>query len=127
MILKANCPRCGFIVENIEKEKYVVCPNCAIRLWMVEGPKREDEVPITHGWFPSIGHLRNLSGIYYRCEINGKWENRVFEDWPEPQQDYILRNRTEEWLKELAKHLGRIIREIGNQSRLERDNPNLER
>jgi len=58
---------------------------------------------------------RNLSGIYFRTQIDNKWTNRVFEDLTEQQQDKYMDGRSIEWLKSLAKQLAKTIREIGDQ------------
>lgn len=59
---------------------------------------------------------RKLSGIFFRHqEEDGKWGNRVFEDLPEEAQDKMMEDRSEEWLKSLAKALARTLREIGDQ------------
>lgn len=59
---------------------------------------------------------RNLSGIYFRSknEESGKYENVVFEDLSEEEQDRLMEGRSEEWLKSLAKQLGKTVREIGD-------------
>lgn len=58
---------------------------------------------------------RNLSGIYFRTNVYGKWDNVVFEDLPESEQDRVMRNSTDEWLKSLAKMLAHTLRKIGDQ------------
>lgn len=60
---------------------------------------------------------RNLSGIYFRSknEETGKYENVVFEDLSEKEQDEMMNGRSEEWLKSLAKQLSNTINSIGDQ------------
>jgi hypothetical protein len=60
---------------------------------------------------------RGLSGIYFRAknEETGKFENIVFEDLSEEQQDEMMNGRSEEWLKSLAKQLASTLRAIGDQ------------
>lgn len=60
---------------------------------------------------------RGLSGIYFRAknEETGKFENFVFEDLTEEQQDEMMNGRSEEWLKSLSKQLANTIRTIGDQ------------
>ena len=60
---------------------------------------------------------RGLSGIYFRAknEETGKFENFVFEDLTEEQQDEMMSGRSEEWLKSLAKQLASTVRTIGDQ------------
>ena len=56
---------------------------------------------------------RNLSGIYYRHEVDGKWENWVFEDLPEEKQDEILNEYDKEAVQRLAKLLANTITQLG--------------
>jgi hypothetical protein len=60
---------------------------------------------------------RNLSGIYFRSknEETGKYENVVFEDLSDEEQDEMMNGRSEEWLKSLAKQLSNTINSIGDQ------------
>jgi hypothetical protein len=60
---------------------------------------------------------RNLSGIYFRVknEETGKFDNIVFEDLSEQQQDEMMKGRSEEWLKSLAKQLASTLNIIGEQ------------
>ena len=60
---------------------------------------------------------RWLSGIYFRAknEETGKFENIVFEDLSEEQQDEMMNGRSEEWLKSLSKQLASTLRSIGDQ------------
>ena len=60
---------------------------------------------------------RNLSGIYFRSkdEVTGKYDNVVFEDLTEEEQDKMMEGRGEEWLKSLAKRLSNTLNNIGEQ------------
>lgn len=60
---------------------------------------------------------RNLSGIYFRAknEETGKFDNVVFEDLTEQQQDEMMNNRSEEWLKSLAQNLANTINHLGGK------------
>lgn len=59
---------------------------------------------------------RNLSGIYFRHKTEeGKWDNAVFEDLEEEEQDKVMEGRGEEWLKSLAKQLANTINRISEQ------------
>jgi len=66
---------------------------------------------------------RNLSGIYFRSQNpeTGKWENVVFEDLSEEEQDKFMEGRDKEWVMSLAKQLANTINEIGNQLDLMKD------
>jgi hypothetical protein len=60
---------------------------------------------------------RELSGIYFRSQNSetGKWDNVVFEDLTEEEQDKRMEGKSEEWLKSLAKQLANTINSIGDQ------------
>jgi len=57
----------------------------------------------------------NLSGMYFRAqnEETGKWESVCFEDLSEKQMDEQLNQRSEEWIKSLAKQLANKLHQIG--------------
>jgi len=59
---------------------------------------------------------RELSGIFFRTlnEETKKYENVVFEDLSEAEQDRVMSGRTEEWLKSLAKQLANTLNKIGD-------------
>ena len=59
---------------------------------------------------------RNLSGVYFRIENKdtGKYENVVFEDMNDLQQDEVMNDRSEEWLRSLIKTLANTLNEIGD-------------
>lgn len=54
---------------------------------------------------------RDLDGVYFRI---GK-ENICFSDLTEEQQEEVMKNRSDEWLKSLCKLLAKTIKEIGDQ------------
>lgn len=58
---------------------------------------------------------RNLDGVYFRIERNGKWQSICFSDLTEEEMDAILKDRNEEWLRSMCKILGQTIRNIGDQ------------
>lgn len=60
---------------------------------------------------------RNLSGIYFRSKnvLTEKYENVVFEDLSEDEQDKMMEGRSEEWLRSLVKQLANTINDIGNR------------
>ena len=59
---------------------------------------------------------RNLSGIYFR-EKQPDWtfDNVCFEDLGEAKQDEILSTKNVDFIKGLAKSLGKTIKRIGDQ------------
>lgn len=65
---------------------------------------------------------RNISGIYFRVKNkDGKFENVVFEDLSEEQQDEIMDGRSDEWVKGLAKQLANTINEISETLNISKD------
>ena len=54
---------------------------------------------------------RNLDGVYFRLGT----ENICFSDLSEEQQEEVMNNRSEEWLKSLCKRLAEVIKEMGDQ------------
>lgn len=64
---------------------------------------------------------RNLSGIFFREKINNKWQNVCFEELSEKSQDRILEIKSPQFIKNLAKMLGKTIMELGEQFDLMKD------
>lgn len=64
-----------------------------------------------------IKEARGISGIYFRFQNpeTNKWENRVFEDLPESQQDKILLTKEPEFVKNLCKALAKTLYNIAEQ------------
>lgn len=60
---------------------------------------------------------RNLSGIYFRSknEKTNKFDNIVFEDLTEEEQDKMMDGRDLDWIKSLAKQLANTINMLGEQ------------
>lgn len=58
---------------------------------------------------------RNLDGVYFRVERGGKWQSICFSDLTEDEMDDILRDKKEEWLRNMCKVLGKTIKNIGEQ------------
>lgn len=54
---------------------------------------------------------RNLDGVYFRIGT----ENICFSDLTEEQQDEIMKDRNEEWLKSMCKILAKTIKDIGDE------------
>jgi hypothetical protein len=63
---------------------------------------------------------RNLSGIYifHKFEDEERRQPTCFEDCPEKKQDEWLESLNPEAVKSLAKHLGKTLRNIGDQFEL---------
>lgn len=63
---------------------------------------------------------RDLSGIYifHKFEDEERRQPTCFEDCPEETQDEWLDSLDPQAVKSLAKHLGKILRNIGDQFEL---------
>lgn len=59
----------------------------------------------------------NLSGMYFRVQNQEteKWESVTFEDLTLPQQEEILRNKNEEYLKQMIFILSDTLHEMGKE------------
>lgn len=57
---------------------------------------------------------RNLDGVYFRVERDGKWDSICFSDLTEEEMDRVLTCRNEEWLRSMCKILGKKIKDIGD-------------
>lgn len=58
---------------------------------------------------------RNLDGVYFRIKRDEKWQNICFSDLTNEEMDEVMKNRPEEWLRNMCKLLGHTIRDIGDQ------------
>lgn len=54
---------------------------------------------------------RNLDGVFFRFGN----EDVCFSDLTELEQDAVLEGRSNEWLKNLCKHLAFVIKDMGDQ------------
>ena len=64
---------------------------------------------------------RNLCGVYFRIERDGKFENICFTDLTEEEQKEIVNNRDKFWLADLCLILSKTISGIGEKFDLMRD------
>ena len=58
---------------------------------------------------------RNLDGIYFRVNRNGKWCNVCFSDLTDKEKIEVMQNKDETWLKSLCITLGNSIKRIGDE------------
>lgn len=58
---------------------------------------------------------RNLDGVYFRIQRDGKWDNICFTDLTEAEMDEVLKNKDKVWVVGLAKILAKTIQNIGYQ------------
>ena len=64
---------------------------------------------------------RNLDGIFFRVQIDGKWCNRCVTDMPWNEVEKILEDLPHSWAVDMAKHLHGCLRSIGDQFNIARD------
>lgn len=58
---------------------------------------------------------RNLDGVYFRMNRNGKYENVCFSDLTEEEQDDVMNGRNEKWLRSMCKILAGFLHDIGDE------------
>lgn len=59
--------------------------------------------------------FRELDGVYFRMERNGKYQNICFSDMTEEEMDRILEKQDTIWLRNMCKILGKTLRDMGDQ------------
>lgn len=62
---------------------------------------------------------RNLDGIYFRIERDGKCQNLCFSDLTEKEQKKVLKDKSPEFILQIALNMAKRLREIGDQLGLE--------
>lgn len=58
---------------------------------------------------------RNLDGLYFRIQRNGKWCNVCFSDMTPEEIEEVTKDRPVEWWKSVAIHLAECLKEVGDQ------------
>lgn len=58
---------------------------------------------------------RDLDGVYFRVERDGKFDSVCFSDLTDGQMREVLKGHSKEQLREMCVILGKRIREIGDQ------------
>ena len=61
---------------------------------------------------------RNLDGIYFRVERDGKWQNLCFSDLTEDEQRKVLKDKSPDFVLQMALNMAARLREIGDQLHL---------
>ena len=64
---------------------------------------------------------RDLDGIYFRVNRNGKWRSICFSDLTAEEKQSVMDRRDSEWLQRLAVHLADVLREIGDEFDIRRE------
>lgn len=58
---------------------------------------------------------RNLDGVYFRVQRDGKWDNVCFSDLTDEEKMKAMNDRNIEWFKSMCIILGNTIRKIGDE------------
>ena len=58
---------------------------------------------------------RNLDGIYFRVERDGKWQNLCFSDLTEDEQRKVLRDKSPDFVLQMALNMAARLREVGDK------------
>lgn len=57
---------------------------------------------------------RNLDGVYFRVNREDTWKNICFSDLTREEKEEVCKDRSVEWLKELAFVMADTIKSIGD-------------
>lgn len=57
---------------------------------------------------------RNLDGVYFRVQRDGKWCNVCFSDMTQTERDLFIGDRSADWWKSMACIMGDRLKEIGD-------------
>lgn len=58
---------------------------------------------------------RNLDGIYFRVERDGKWQNLCFSDLTEDEQRKVLKDKSPDFVLQMALNMAARLREVGDK------------
>ena len=58
---------------------------------------------------------RDLDGVYFRVERDGRWLSLCLTDLTEAERERVTEGRSPEWLRDLALVMARTLREMGDQ------------
>ena len=57
---------------------------------------------------------RNLDGVYFRIQRDGKYDNICYSDLTQKERDIVCEGRSAKWLKSLADIMADRLRELGD-------------
>lgn len=58
---------------------------------------------------------RNLDGIYFRVERDGKWQTLCFSDLTEEEREEVLKDKSQDFILQLTLILAKRLREVGDK------------
>ena len=56
---------------------------------------------------------RNLDGLYFRVNRDGKWCNVCFSDLTFEEREQIVAGKSAEWLRSVCYHLADVLKDTG--------------
>ena len=97
----------------------ISCKNCKNfsqkkNMCRISGGSVQEETRICKDFLP-IPAKRDLDGVFFRVKRDGKWGNVCFSDMTPEEREEVLGDRSAEWWKSLACHLGERLRKMGDQ------------
>lgn len=57
---------------------------------------------------------RDLDGLYFRVERDGKWRNICFSDLTQKERYEVMKDKDEAWLKSTCNYLADRVRQLGD-------------
>lgn len=58
---------------------------------------------------------RNLDGLFFRIQRDGKWTNVCFSDLTIEEREVVCEGKSAEWLKKVLFHVADCLRGIGDE------------
>lgn len=58
---------------------------------------------------------RDLDGVYFRVERDGRWLSLCFTDLTEEERERVMGHRSLAWTREMVLVMARTLREMGDQ------------
>lgn len=58
---------------------------------------------------------RDLDGVYFRVEREGRWQNVCFSDMTPQEREEAMEGRGEEWLRSMCVILADALRSVGDE------------
>ena len=58
---------------------------------------------------------RNLDGVYFRIKRDDKWMNLCFTDLTEEEREEVLKDKSQDFVLQLALIMAKRLREVGDQ------------
>ena len=58
---------------------------------------------------------RDLDGVYFRVERDGRWLSLCFTDLTDEEREKVMEHRSLAWTREMVLIMARTLREMGDQ------------